>query len=174
MLSIAPIKFRRITRPAETKAEEAKAAEAKAAEEAKDSYYIADLLNKALYDTDDEDSDEAGLMDYRQNDIKVVNDKKNKQIHVTLIFSCECLSGKALKAWCAKFDPSLIASECCTYNISFAKWVSNRLIFTIENKDGKLKADEIESDLSDNSLEDGPYEGFPGEGFWVLSKTNLK
>ncbi len=136
---------------------------------------------------DDEldDDDEAGLMDYRKNEITIV--EKDRRFTIILEFSfdqrdeCDLPTPEDFEArWCAKYDPKEIAAETMgeEHKIIDAFWSSgaagaNKLTIILDNMDEYYTEEEVLDDLTYNSLEDAQYEAAPGDGFWVVSVGNL-
>lgn len=130
---------------------------------------------------ENESEEEAGLMDYRLNEITAVD--KDRHITIILEFSFdkndECdlsVPDNFEERWCASYDAKEIAEEAIgeEYTILDAFWSGNKLQIIIDNLDEYYNSDEIIADLEFNSLEDGPYEAEPGTGFWVISYNDIE
>jgi hypothetical protein len=125
-------------------------------------------------------SDEAGLMDYRYNEIDAQEKDSTIVISVTFRFTSTAEEDDAPldfeEKWCLKFDPKEIAQDALgeEYDLLDAFWEGSKLHMIINNLDNSYDADEVASNLLDNSLEDGPFEACPGESFWVVSYKNLE
>lgn len=127
-----------------------------------------------------DDDDEAGLMDYRHNDISII--EKDGRFTVTIQFSfdqrdeCDLPTPEDFEdKWCASYDAKEIAEETLSmFTIIDAYWTHNKLTMIVDNMDGSITEEELLDDLENQSLEDGQFEGCPGDGFWVVSVADLK
>lgn len=153
-----------------------------------DDYYKKHFVNDSGSDTDSDDSDdektdddEAGLMDYRDNEIIVV--EKDRRITIILEFTFnqhyDCaipVSEDFEEKRCAKYDAKEIAFDAIgeEYEILDAFWSGNKLHIIINNMDEYYNVDELDEMYRSNSLEDGPYEAAPGESFWVVSYGDIQ
>jgi hypothetical protein len=151
-----------------------------------DEYYKAHFGKEDDNEDDDEnhepdENDEAGLMDYRQDEISAI--EKDRLITVILEFTVNMDNDCILpvpddfeQKRCAKFNPKEIAVDALgeDYPILDAFWSGNKLNIIIDNMEEYYNPDEIIEILQDNSLEDGPYEAAPGESFWVVSYGELQ
>lgn len=151
-----------------------------------DEYYKAHFTkDKEDEDSDEEeeeldDDDEAGLMDYRQNAISIV--EKDRRFTVTIEFTfyqdIECdlpTPGDFEDKWCNSYDAKLIAEETLSMNtILDAYWTGSKLTMIVDNMDESITEEELLDDLENQSLEDANFEAAPGDGFWVVSVGDLK
>lgn len=160
------------------------------------------------YATDDEDAasvesfesdDEAGLMDYRQNDIDVFESEDKLIVNLTFDFnsSSYMVPHHFAERWCGRFSALEIAEEIgfggfdqygednkiqCYFEIETARWLEDgvtlEIILDCLNTKGKrtrkVNAEQLILDLETNSLEDGPYEGSPSGNFWVPSHGEVR
>lgn len=127
---------------------------------------------------------EAGLMDYRGDEI-IVEKRKGKLI-LRLTFSFEEATENPVPIprdfatrWCARFPAGEVADDLgisySKVNIEEARWLEDHVTLEIvlSRKKGAPSVEEILLDLETNSLEDGPYEGCPGNNFWIPSQGEL-
>ncbi len=130
-------------------------------------------------DTHD-DYNEAGLMDYRFNDINVKEKDRTIIASITFYFGETDEDVDAPydfdEKWCAKFNAKEVAEETMgeEYNILDAFWEGTTLHMIIDNLEGFDNEEDIIDYLQNNSLEDAQFEGCPGESFWVVSYKDLK
>ena len=127
---------------------------------------------------------EAGLMDYRGDEI-IVEKRKGKLI-IRLTFSFAEASRNPVPIprdfearWCARFSAGEVADELgicyAGVDIEAARWLEDHVTLEVILVCGRKapSVEEILLDLETNSLEDGPYEGCPGNNFWVPAQGEL-
>lgn len=129
---------------------------------------------------------EAGLMDYRGEEILVEERKGKIIIKLTFAFNEADRNPVPVphdfdERWCARFPAEEVADEIGVdiypgTRIKRARWLEDHVTLEIklicEKEQPSLE--EILLDLETNSLEDGPYEGCPGGNFWVPSQGELR
>jgi hypothetical protein len=143
--------------------------------------------------------DEAGLMDYRQNEIDVTESDGKLIINLTFDFnsSSYMVPHHFAERWCGRFSALEIAEDIgfagftqysednkaqCFFEVETARWLEDGVTLEIilncvDKKDRPAKnvdLEELIEDLETSSLEDGPYEGCPGNNFWVPSHGEVR
>jgi hypothetical protein len=131
---------------------------------------------------------EAGVMDYRYNEIKIEQLEDKYIVRLTFSFimhySCDTEVSDGFEArWCERHSADEVAAD--IYDIadtSNARWVDSTeeegkkvLEFEIaRDEDGYLPTEEdIYDELIFNRLEDSVYDSLPGKSFWVVSEMDL-
>lgn len=127
---------------------------------------------------------EAGLMDYRGEEIIVEKREGKLILRLTFSFNEGCESPVPTphdfeERWCARFSAEDVADDLgiCyeDVDIEAARWLEDHVTLELVLACGSNapSIEEILLDLEYNSLEDGPYEGCAGGNFWVPSQGEL-
>lgn len=130
-------------------------------------------------------AEEAGVMDYRQNEIEVIDNGFNNYT-VTLKFSfveseetdnvLKTTPEEIAERWCQKWSPAEPAEDFSyVVNVLTAEWKEpTTLKMTIETDDiygDPADQETVVKFFEDNSLEDGPYEATGTyDYFWIVPR----